>query len=732
MPPFGRLLAVTAVFLTTHAGALGQGTTEPPAQGPVGEVVIVEATPDPLKLDLGKVTASRVVSPVTLEEQKGGSVTRAEVRLSRFRHENGTSHDAEFVLDRGETLDALGRSGSARGSIRVHLPIPGVYTGQLRIVHDGTVRSRHTVTVTRESVPAPLAIGDLNALLVERSCAPPSIDIKTTLRATGGAPLVLPPPAVSITKALKDDQMVGVPDASAVILDGRRKPVAATTIPTRLAPVRLRLRGLDDAGKYQVKMQFAPAGFDPVERTFTVYVKDSWGWAALFIFLGVAASFALRYYWTERRPRLLLERRAALIAGRLDQAARDAGDDQTALDVIGVLRGAISEAWRDVALNAKWSDPAPFDVPERKAALLPSWISARRLVQEAKPASLKLALEEILKPVGGALGRSATDATELATHRKTLEDFRHTYDDKVREAAIGELRKLAASYSEARPGAKPRIDTDVQKAIEDASLRLGKGDPSGALEAVEGGRLELVSIVADEIAKDLAGAPPAGFDPAAWSALKNEVEPLLKAAKGEKSADAATTRLQSALSIFVGAMRTKLAEKIAAELAANPALANVSASLTAAETKLGSGQIAAAWRDVAAAQRGYAATTTVGKAGVPMGGVPGVSGAAPAVPEALPRDLTDLLAATPALSAKGFVPPAAEDFASIQGQLTLGDWLATLAILVIATILGVKVLWSGELVWGTWTDRVVAFLWGLGLHQFSFDGIAGLTNKLRS
>jgi hypothetical protein len=59
------------------------------------------------------------------------------------------------------------------------------------------------------------------------------------------------------------------------------------------------------------------------------------------------------------------------------------------------------------------------------------------------------------------------------------------------------------------------------------------------------------------------------------------------------------------------------------------------------------------------------------------------------------------------------------------------DWFVLLVAIVVATVLGVTVLWTPNPTWGGWDDRIVAVLWGLGLHQFTFTGLAGLADRLR-
>ncbi len=59
------------------------------------------------------------------------------------------------------------------------------------------------------------------------------------------------------------------------------------------------------------------------------------------------------------------------------------------------------------------------------------------------------------------------------------------------------------------------------------------------------------------------------------------------------------------------------------------------------------------------------------------------------------------------------------------------DYLFDLAVLVIAVLLGLKLLWADNATWGGFSDCLVAVLWGLGLHQFSaYTGVESLSTQL--
>ena len=58
------------------------------------------------------------------------------------------------------------------------------------------------------------------------------------------------------------------------------------------------------------------------------------------------------------------------------------------------------------------------------------------------------------------------------------------------------------------------------------------------------------------------------------------------------------------------------------------------------------------------------------------------------------------------------------------------DWVVMLAVLGAAIVLGLKLLWADNLMWGSFSDYMVALLWGLGLHQVTSSTVNGLGGVL--
>jgi hypothetical protein len=67
----------------------------------------------------------------------------------------------------------------------------------------------------------------------------------------------------------------------------------------------------------------------------------------------------------------------------------------------------------------------------------------------------------------------------------------------------------------------------------------------------------------------------------------------------------------------------------------------------------------------------------------------------------------------------------------VTAQILSGvDVMSWVVAILVATLLGIATLWSPKATWGGWEDHIVALLWGLGLHQFTFAGVSALSDKL--
>ena len=79
-----------------------------------------------------------------------------------------------------------------------------------------------------------------------------------------------------------------------------------------------------------------------------------------------------------------------------------------------------------------------------------------------------------------------------------------------------------------------------------------------------------------------------------------------------------------------------------------------------------------------------------------------------------------------------WTPVATRSSQQLSSTITGWDFLVNVIILVVAVFMGIQVLWSGNATWGSFGDQSAAALWGLGLHQVSFDGLHNLTQRFRT
>lgn len=78
-----------------------------------------------------------------------------------------------------------------------------------------------------------------------------------------------------------------------------------------------------------------------------------------------------------------------------------------------------------------------------------------------------------------------------------------------------------------------------------------------------------------------------------------------------------------------------------------------------------------------------------------------------------------------------------DDLHAVAGwKLNDSKWLFDSGILLIALVLGLYLLWSPNMTWGSSADVFIAFLWGLGLHTATagkpFDGLGSLAGRFET
>jgi hypothetical protein len=685
------------------------------------------------------VAVTRFSMPLTIEENSGGIAKDVRFSLTPLVHTQGTSSSLTFEPPPHVTLPKdLGPWEQVTGTLVADLPKPGQYTASMRLMFNGSVRKRYAVSITRASSAAPtvlaLDIGELSDMMVP-ICARgvSSADLTTTLAPSGVETLTLAAPALRSLAKKTGDISLAVAGATMDLTDEKDQAVKfpVTLEPGQSQALHLRIHGFDGAGRYDAKLRFAAPGHTPIDKAVALYAREGPVVAWLSIFLGVVASFVIRLWYNVTRPKLLLERRVALLELELRAAELAAAQDPGALAVAGEVRRQIAMAWTRITLDETWNDTTSIELMRKKTALLRAWVDARAAASRAKPASIGGAVRTDLDAVETVLRTLNADEAAITAQQQVLAGV----PQKLRAAAMAEMGTRVAAFSDQldelvkyRPALKLRIESDIRPALTAVREQLDKDDFQAALASLEVARRRLATGLGQALLEGLGQPQPAGIDKATWDDLEQRLKPQLRDIDDAATADDAMRLFEAALSVYVRALAESMIRAAEVELAAQPsqarqeALTSLVSLLRGVEAKLTAGKVFEAWHDVSTAHAEFTefyprTRSSLGEqaedASRPTSYVAGeaaIEGVAVSLPSG---------------------PRPARKWPDITRKLSYGDILANLAALLIASAIGLGALWKPSLVWGGWGDRLTALLWGLGVHQLSYTGLSSIFEKLK-
>jgi len=508
------------------------------------------------------------------------------------------------------------------------------------------------------------------------------------------------------------------------------------------------IEGLRDAGEYTGTLRVTSRNAAKVDKAVTVYVKESGWWAFLFIALGVAASWLLRHWIKEHKPKLESLRRLEDTEEALRQVESSAGspsaDEQQAA---AAIRSALSTIRRDIERRTASDVAARIDLIDKRVLALPRWITVGRRIGAASSTVDVTRTQEQWRTLIATyflLPTAADSALDTA-----LDTINTDLASALKEQMLATFQEFQRSF-EAAKAADPQEAASLEQAVRlSLDLARTKAD-AGKLPEARGALLQaktaFVRWRADRLIHALHATAPVGFSEVQWQELRMNVQPLAESAKSQEDPDAANASFESAHQAYLAAVLAGAKRQLMFDHAAlsksttisgedkakhETTLAGVEETLREADGALAIGNL-----DEAARVCREAASR-----------IAEVDAAILRSERRLDRD-TPFPRAADVVS--GFAPPTLrfavfdEDLPDVAGlEDTRADRLSQLidrysaafniALLVIATILGMSLLWATDPVWGGWTSYTTAFLWGLGLHQVagtSFEGLPGIARKL--
>ncbi|MBZ4422985.1 hypothetical protein [Myxococcus sp. RHSTA-1-4] len=722
-----------------------------------------------------------VTHTLHLDEMWNARVDDVRVRATGLLDESGVSASPVELLDESDAGVALGALDSIPVMLRARIDHPGTYRSRLTILYGGREQGSTEVVITwPRSV---LNVGLVDAVTRVRGTTPPwssepSVRIPLTLRETAGLPVTLSPPVLSSLTVQEDAADtataydVPVKARALVEVDGGTAALEGPFVLGRgqVLPVQLDIDSeLPGAGLYKGTVSIVSPGGPPLDATFTLYLRESWGMAFLLILLGVLVSYGIRTYQTVERPRLLIEHRAQTQLQSLNDLAAHPDCDVEGQDLVKSLRAEVDSLLREA--SQKWA-PGNLDtlgqklsVLERKVTAAWNWVRLRKAVLAMSPVQLQKTLLDKLAEVKATLSTTGTSASDMDGVEARLRALPAEIQAAVRQhlvTGLQGLRERVAAFTRASPTSSTAFELArlVVPSLDLVERNLDR-DPGAAAQALDKARGGYTSLVADDLGRRFDGAPPAFMSQDEWTALGKSVNGFLAPVR-ERSVlvdtEAAVLAYEQALKHYVltaaqalskttGELVAKAEESLKkAKEAGQPVPPDAEKTKTdmtkfrdaadaavrlATEGKLADAQVA--YEEVRARYEDRVKDLT--KAGqlswmgaeapaVPAPGAPPAGVSLGALPDALSQSLR--LVMTPVLERRA----PAEVMAWIGKRLLVADFLIMLITLLVASVVGLNLLWVNDPLWGGWGDWLVALLWGFGLHQIAHPGLAPLIQRI--
>ncbi|MFL6235655.1 MAG: hypothetical protein ACJ76N_21160 [Thermoanaerobaculia bacterium] len=503
----------------------------------------------------------------------------------------------------------------------------------------------------------------------------------------------------------------------------------------------LRIEGLQTTGKYEGTVRVAtPNG--PQTKTFLLFVKDHWLFAALVILAGVWSSYWLRRWLQVGRPQALAEYQIGLLLQRVQIQIPDAADG-----VRQALQDALQELHRATLLDAT-TDIKPdlqkageqlenylviksvLDLRPQLGRLMPDKdqrdaIKSRLdlLDQRIQDGKLRALTNEAGKNAWGDEARSIREELLKGAAQaleKALATLKTSLDAERAALAAGPLPDPDRTELTARlDQAAAPLETATQK-LKDS--RATTGQPAADLlqqgwQEYEAASRIYLAASGERFRRELAiqTMPPLGMEDTAWQTLQRDLLAALPAnPTPEQYEKVRRLYLEAVLDALAkqagqsaakarqtpdgGPAATQLDDVAKQAAAARQRLVEGGEVATDSVTKLREAYEAA--MALLPARKDLVREVALEAADVPPPAAP--------LPGAGPADLSPT-PQLPMVRAPGVI------LQDVQSHDAIVAWI----VCAVSVLVGLRVLWATSQTFGGLLDYIGAFLWGFGLHELN-------------
>ena len=680
-----------------------------------------------------------VATPILLQSNSD-EPQKVTLRVSPFRDASGQIFAARIALAQNSAGTAADATASAEST--VDLPPNGVveFTLTANLFPEGEYSTELLIKSGNTVIPLKLAVTravrelgvDIENIDPVHATAevhdPSTTELHVALREKVGRQIQLNNP-VLIKFTRKEAN--GAFAQARHNLTGAPSPLALT--PNQSLALALTLADLEGAGEYQGTLRISAPGSKSVDQSFTVTLRESRFVAFVAIFIGVAASAVLRWLTQQLRPRLLQIRRAQLILRQIDQVLATPDLDPTEAQVLRSLSCAVATTVLAIEADQATGVDALLDLHSAREALAEVWIQAHRRVEVLRPESLRASFRPTIDAAREVILSGTATSNEIQDTVNILKGLPNKINDLLREQLKAHTQELRDSLQTltARPTSQIALvaPAELNNLLDQIDQKITT-DLVEALRLYAQARQQWTGFLREDLDRILSGAPPPGMTPEDWRPLANSLKGELEKSWiiSEDAPEAADRIYNRVAARYVAVVSDALGAEIKARMGKlqhreDPdekdlidQLTSIQQIASAARTAASAGSIQEALAKLTEAATQLATPVRMVRSAFwspPQGALPPVS-----MPPNLPRNRSD------------DITESTRRIAAITRAVRGIDWLSLLIAALVATLLGIKTLWSPNPAWGGWEDWLVAVLWGLGLHQFTFAGVSALRDTL--
>jgi len=682
-------------------------------------------------------------STLRIPLEPDGDVAGFRVAVDDFASPNATQVKPTVTLNGASADHAIDLREKDRPILEVSasFPVAGEYKSHVVLFFSGKRASSVPLSVTRQKAEVTVQIEGL-ATATSTGFRDADAKVSFTVRETSGDRVALYPPVLDGI-ALKDgDKVRKQAHYQKILVDGVEQaatpsgPGAESFVlePRATRQVVVQIQGIEEAGEYSGTLRLSNSKGTPVTKEVSALIKTSAWIAAFWIFAGVLASFLIRYYTKEQRPKLQALRELRYAEEDLAQVESDAAplvaEAVPVFKWIGQQFSKIERSLRDG--TAKDNASAKLSEMQAKIGVLPNWFNVGRQIDAVKPADIvteqRAAWEGL---VSSYFCTNGADPSPSGTLAKIPGEIAKAVIERIKG-----FEESAHDYWDAHPSFKTEIEQSVDPPLKCAVAFAGQHDWKDMNSAFREGRLAYIRILAKELGAFVETAQlPLGFEPSLWKTLSDEIAADVSLILQESDPEAATEAYGRANRKYHEAVIQNLKEFVEAWGKREP---DKKEKLATASGCLERASSAAQKKDWETARTEYEkAKKEVEVVRAPIraswGGVQ-----VEATDQTVAGFMGTIAPAGAFVEETKLVPLVKErkrkTSEQISSLLERYDLLLNAALLAIACVVGIELLWANDPTWGGWKSDVTALLWGLGLHQMggaTADGLPAVAKKLQ-